>query len=265
MHKLYVEEYSAAELKPLTERMCRDIFNTEFKIGFFKSKKDQCTKCNVYESLTTEQKSGEAKQEYDNHIKRKEQARDHKMKDKIKAGNDKSFHTVSFELQQVLQSPVTNDSILYYKRKLAVYNFTIYDHSSKDGACYVWHEGEAKRGSAEMASCLFHYMEHLHESVKHISLYSDTCGGQNRNKQIAAMCLLVVKTLPIDVIDHKFMESGHSEMECDSMHSTIEKAAKNVKIQVPRDWHNVILMARQRQPYNVVEMQQQAGAVVYKL
>ncbi|KAF3857119.1 hypothetical protein F7725_008978, partial [Dissostichus mawsoni] len=60
----------------------------------------------------------------------------------------------------------------------------------------------------------------------HVVLYSDTCGGQNRNAGFSAMCLHAVKTLPISIIDHKFMESGHSQMECDSVHAAIETARK---------------------------------------
>jgi hypothetical protein len=29
-----------------------------------------------------------------------------------------------------------------------------------------------------------------------------------------------------EVIDHKFLESGHTQMECDSMHAAIEFAKK---------------------------------------
>lgn len=38
-----------------------------------------------------------------------------------------------FDLQAVLQVPCGDVNMFYYKRKLGVYNFTIYDTSSRDG------------------------------------------------------------------------------------------------------------------------------------
>ena len=65
----------------------------------------------------------------------------------------------------------------------------------------------------------------------------------------------VVNLPNIDIIDHKFLESGHTEMECDSMHSTIEFAKKNTEIYTPNQWTTVVRMARRKNPYNVVPIQ----------
>ena len=72
---------------------------------------------------------------------------------------------------------------------------------------------------------MFQYLSTL-SGTKHVVLYSDTCGGQNRNAGFSAMSLHAVNTLPISIIDHIFMESGHSKMECDSVHAAIETARK---------------------------------------
>ena len=37
----------------------------------------------------------------------------------------------------------------------------------------------------------------------------------------------------IEIIDQKFLESGHSHMEFGAMHSTVERAKKTAKIFVP--------------------------------
>jgi len=59
-------------------------------------------------------------------------------------------------------------------------------------------------------------------------MFSDTCGGQNRNQNIAAVLLYAVQSIDhINVIEQKFLEKGHTYMECDSMHSAIEFAQKN--------------------------------------
>lgn len=60
------------------------------------------------------------------------------------------------------------------------------------------------------------------KSVKHISFLSDCCAGHNRNSSLHACSNMpYIRTLPgIDIIDLKFLEPGHTHMECDSMHAT---------------------------------------------
>jgi hypothetical protein len=61
------------------------------------------------------------------------------------------------------------------------------------------------------------------------TLYSDNCAGQNKKSIFMAMCLAFLEQQEtIKIIDHKFMISGHTRMECDSDHDRIEKAKKKV-------------------------------------
>ena len=121
---------------------------------------------------------------------------------------------------------------MYYKRKLCCYNLTIYEQAPPNEAyCYLWSEVNGKRGSNEIGSCLFNYLKRLPNHISEISMFSDTCGGQNRNQNVCAILLHAVRTIDhIDVIEQKFLEKGHSYMECDSMHSAIERAKKNTSI-----------------------------------
>jgi len=42
-----------------------------------------------------------------------------------------------FDLQSVLQVPLLDASLMYYKRKLCSYNFTVYEQAEpNDGHCY---------------------------------------------------------------------------------------------------------------------------------
>lgn len=67
---------------------------------------------------------------------------------------DKNIQVINFDLQKVLVTPKLFVSDAYYSRKLATYNFTTYDLSSRNVDCYVWDESQAKRGSCEIATCL---------------------------------------------------------------------------------------------------------------
>lgn len=48
--------------------------------------------------------------------------------------------------------------------------------------------------------------------IKHLCCYSDTSGGHNRNQNIAALCLYLVQITDLEVIENKFLESGHTFM-----------------------------------------------------
>ena len=58
----------------------------------------------------------------------------------------------------------------------------------------------------------------------------------------------------IDSIEQKFLEPGHTQMECDSMHAAIEHAKKSTSIFIPSMWDTVIHMARRKNPYIVVPL-----------
>ena len=61
-------------------------------------------------------------------------------------------------MQQILLCPHGQSSSFYYKRRLGVFNFTIFDYKESDGFCFMWPEHEAQRGSNEVSTCLFEYI-----------------------------------------------------------------------------------------------------------
>lgn len=81
-------------------------------------------------------------------------------------------------------------------------------------------------------------------------MYSDSCGGQNRNIYFSTMLLQTVNELRAAgkqlTVNHKFLEAGHTHMEADSIHAAIQKTKKHTAdIELPRDWPNLIrLVAR---------------------
>ena len=86
-------------------------------------------------------------------------------------------------------------------------------------------------------------------------MFSDTCGGQNRNQNVAAVLLYAVQSIDhIRVIEQKFLEKGHTYMECDSMHSAIEFAHKNSSVFCVSAWKTIFEVARRKNPYAVHQL-----------
>ena len=185
------------------------------------------------------------KEEFSTHIHQKNRAREENEKDKQAAKENPGVHTVTFDLEAVLTTPCTLVSQLYYMRKLNVYNLSIYSLSDSKGYAYVWDEVNGRRGANEIATCLYKYLMNLPNTKTHVILYSDSCRGQNKNHIVASSLLhILANSQSLQIIEHKFLVSGHTQMECDSMHSAIEKCKKVISVYAPSQWHMVISMAR---------------------
>lgn len=94
----------------------------------------------------------------------------------------------------------------------------------------------------------------LPSHISHVITYSDTRASQNRSQFITSLVIYVVQTFPnIHIIDMKFMESGHSYLEVDSMHATIEQRRRHWLVYAPGEMRAVIEGARQKKdPYTVL-------------
>lgn len=102
-------------------------------------------------------------------------------------------------------------------------------------------------------------MEELPETIEKVVLISDSCGGQNRNLNVLTCLMVAVQLLPIQCIDHIFLERGHTEMSCDTVHSLIEREARKDKgcigIRGPSDWKRIIRSAAKTHPIEVRTLQ----------
>ncbi|KAJ4431178.1 hypothetical protein ANN_19775 [Periplaneta americana] len=248
MYRLY--KTWSAEKENVKENVYRRIFTTEFNLYFHRPKKDLCRICEKYNNMTPAEKDAFGI-EYQRHINNKDDATKEKENDKQKAKNVSNFKSFTFDLQSVLYTPCSQVSTLYYTRKFCTYNLTIYDQETKKGSCYLWTEKDGKCGSDEIGTCLKKHVENLPADITHVSLFSDSCGGQNRNRFIASLLLHLVRTTKLEIIEHKFLETGHTDMEVDSMHSAIERAKKNVPVYTPSEWATIIKSSCIKHPYTV--------------
>ncbi len=246
--ELYCEENPD---KLVREHVFRRIFKEyEPPLVIFQPKKDQCMVCNLAERTGTT----ETDEKYKDHRERNTAIQAMKKSDKEHAKlNEKTTMYLTFDLQAVLTLPYAGDGQIYYSRKLSVLNFTIHD-SKERGICFLWDETCGNKGSAEIATFLIRYLENLPSEITSVVMYADTCGGQNRNKNVLAALLYVVNKnkTGLQTIDLKFLESGHSYLEADSIHATIEREKKHKNIYVPDEYKLVIEMSRRKPfPYEV--------------
>lgn len=236
------------------------IFTQEFNIFRFKPKNDLCEECVSYENATDDEKE-KRKEEYDEHLKEKDLARVEKMNDKEYCTKTSNLIVAVYDLEAVFQIPNGKVSVFYYKSKLNVFNFTIYNICSRDANCFVWHEGIGHRGVNELGTCVYRFLKEKANQEESIDVifYSDNCAGQQKNKFMFSLYIHAVRSLNINSITHKFLIKGHTQNEGDSVHSTIENEVKKQlrcgPIYTPDPFITCIRGAKKRgSPYTVTEM-----------
>ena len=124
-------------------------------------------------------------------------------------------------MQAVLLCPRTKASSLYYKTKLQVHNFTLFNLNTKEGYCYLWNETEGDLSSEVFAHLQFRHFERVikdNPDLKEIVVWSDGCGYQNPNVRVANAYSELSRQHGV-VITQKYLVGGHTQMECNSMHT----------------------------------------------
>ena len=255
MHRLYKVSREKDGEMPLSIRMYRDIFNEEYNLGFHRPSKDVCDKCSSF-CCSSEEEKVSMKADMEKHLSDHKGIRQLKEMHKDRSKGDKHFEAFVFDLEEVLPTPKVNCSLWYYKRKVSTYNLSWYELGSSEVTCNVWNEATAGRGSNEISSCIF---TALHDAAKRgvqdVKLYSDSCGGQNKNRNFVCMLWLALNRFSLSEVEHIFFIRGHSKNENDSVHSAIERASSKINVYTTGQWAAIMRTARHtNSPYVVREL-----------
>ena len=190
----------------------------------------------------------------------KEKTRVIELKNSCKNEAMESETTVcaSIDLQQAIYLPISNESKIFYRRRLSIYNLTVYDIGTKDCHCFTWDETQSKRGSSEISTSVYRALKlYDDKGIKKAYHSSDGCSGQNKNSITPAMMLYTVThSVNLEEISLRFFETNHGQNEGDSAHSAIGHALKNAgNVFLPSQVTTVMSLARPSKPYIVTQMQ----------
>ena len=231
MFSLFKEKYPETVVK---YEFYYKIFKGRFGYSFGKPQIDTCCEC---EALNVKVKSRltslnpfakrVAMAELIVHKRRSEKFyKEMKETEKV-CQNDERVLGLSFDYMQNIGLPNIPVQDLFYLRQLSVFPFCI--HNLKDGKAhfYLYHEGEAKKGPDETCSFLLHYIKNnVPGTVKELHLYSDSCGGQNKNHTLLRFCLALTDLNMFEKIIHRFPKRGHSFLPCDRDFGHVKKFLK---------------------------------------
>ncbi|KAJ8936756.1 hypothetical protein NQ314_012176 [Rhamnusium bicolor] len=248
MYRLYIEKCTEEKIhENMTAKkwLYRKMFNEEFNLSFYQPSADTCDDCDYFIKILIENKS-----EVEKENSKGEQLKHHKEaqlryklksqdKEEAKKSNLKKM-VVMVDLQKCLPTPCLSNSRSFYLRKLWTLNLTIHCDTTGQSYCMIWDETLGLRGGNEISSCIIKWaLQNLNEKVEELTIWSDNCSGQNRNKMIIPAYMWLLNEIPtLKVINHQYLLKGHTHMEVDTVHAIIERKRKSLKtleIAVPRD------------------------------
>ena len=178
MYRLFQEKCR----EPVSPSIYRKVFCENYNLGFYRPKKDKYEKCEGYENrmkvISTESNISEKTilwkeqiiADHEARLKRMEKMRILKDEAKEHSSVDPKFHFATFDLQSILQAPCADSSPMYYRRKIVVYNFTIYGNNGR-GICYCWTEMDGKWGSSEIGTILIRYLKSLNSDIEMLHFF----------------------------------------------------------------------------------------------
>lgn len=129
----------------------------------------------------------------------------------------------------------------FYRRLLWFMLFNIHIHNSKKSYMFYFLEGEFKKGANSVCSFLyFVFKEVINSKTNQIIIFSDACGGQNRNYILVNFLLFCSIYYKIKIIQI-FPVRGHSYCVCDRNFGIFSKKLKKYeKIEVPEKYVEIL-------------------------
>lgn len=249
---------------PVSNYMFRDVFYRKFNLKFKPPAQDTCNYCDSMKnkinaapikSIERMELIQTREDHWDGVRLLEREQKEYVSESRLTAGQK---IVLVFDLEKIFETPKLSSSRSYYSRQLSTYNLCIHDETHNRTYMYLWHEGIASKGPQEVTSCLIYHLQNfIPNECKEITLYSDSCGAQNRNIKVSAMLSHTLeKSEHLQSITQHFLRSGHSFNVCDRKFAIIEKKRKKVDtIYVPSQWKTLIENAKQTVPkFNVIEM-----------
>lgn len=216
---------------------------------------DFCTKCKV---LLEANPRDPCKIQYQLHLKKTESynALKKTLLESVRDNPDAETLILEFDYAQNLPIPKLNITSQFYKRLLWLYNFNIHCHNDGASSFYCFLEIVSKKGPNTVCSFLNHFItEKLQEmpNIKKIVLFSDACGGQNKNITMVMFSTWLAKSLNMP-IEHIFPVRGHSYNQCDRNFGRYSILLKSLEtIETTEQYLNIMSSARSHpSPFKVV-------------
>lgn len=232
---------------PVKASYFRRIFNTCYNLGFGTPRTDVWSTCLQLAEKIKASKDNAEKVTFMREI------RVHKMRAQayyeLLRESPPETLTFSFDCEKNLALPRLPDQQAYYSRQVYLYNFAVVQGTSRGKInpstvkCFCWTENEFKKGSNEIASCIYHILVTTNcEGISKIRLMCDECGGQNKNTTLVGMCAKWLSSQEVvSTLEIIFPVRGHSFIPPDRVFGQIKTQIRKTEvIKTPEQYLNII-------------------------
>ncbi|KYM94002.1 hypothetical protein ALC62_15384 [Cyphomyrmex costatus] len=204
-------------------------FFKSYKYSFSLPKTDVCDYCTECKIKLKQYSDDQCKAMYELHVKDFHDYQ--KLKQKYISfcnQENKRKLIVEFDYAQNLPLPKLNVISQFYKRVLWQYIFNVHYHNDNTSTFYYFLENESKKDSNTVCSFVYHFLSKClakEENFTEIILFSDGCGGQNKNSVVTSFCVWLSAILDIKIV-HVFPVRGHSFNQCNRNFAKYSKILK---------------------------------------
>lgn len=157
---------------------------------------------------------------------------------------------IAFDYMQNLPLPFLPVQEMFYLRKLWFYVFNVYVIKNDKAYFYTYPEGEGNKGPNDVCSMVLDFIENfVPAEVKELHVFSDACGGQNRNHALCRLLCTLTMNNRFKVIQQYYTIRGHSFLPCDRMFGTVKrKVRRHDRVYSPNQYKIMIGTAKKIEP-----------------
>lgn len=249
LYKLFLDYYSSVTgvlQPPISKETYSNYFNFHVDFTFSKPRTDVCDVC--YEH----QNSGISDPDFLRHLKNKNDY--FLMKKEMMSAE--TVLLCEFDYGQNLPLPKLPVSDQFYKRLiwLNIFNIHVFNDNNERSYMFLSIEGYFKKGGNTTSNFLLYVIEKEFalSYYNKIYLFSDSCGGQDKNYMLFTFLILLSIYLQVEIV-HLYPVRGHSYCQCDRNFGCYgSKKKRTEKIETPEEYIDMIKNSRST-PFTMVD------------
>lgn len=228
----------------------RNHYNTNHGYRFGRPQVDVCSTCEeldakIKSATLNENAKRVAVAEKLVHIKRAKKFYNKQKEVQALCQQREDVGALVFDYMQNLPLPKIPVQEMFYLRKLWLFVFCVHDLKTNLANFYTYSEGEAKRGPDEVCSLLWKTIQNMDPAIKELHVFSDACGGQNRNNTLIRFFLTLITLGRFKKIYQYFPIRGHSFLQCDRNFGTAKRLIRRAdRIYTPNEYNLMISTAK---------------------
>ena len=148
---------------------------------------------------------------------------------------------LQLDYHKTLHVPRVPAQDCYFRKRLAVRSFGIYEGNRKLMHCFIYPETVSGEGPDEVISLLDCLLKKItqdgDQDYEHLIVYADNSPSQFKENYLFFYCCYLVKIGRFKRIDVKFLLEGHTLSICDRRFGSLESFGKRIEIvETPSHW-----------------------------